>query len=232
MSTRSIVKAYRRYARVYDRLFDTVFAEGRRVAADLCSRDTGGSRILEVGVGTGLSLPAYGSECAVWGIDLSEPMLEKARERVERQGLAHVRELRVMNAEAMEFPDDSFDTVVAMYVASVVADPARMFREISRVCRPGGSVIVVNHFSSTFWLMQALERVIAPLSDLIGFRSNYSMDELLDDARLELVSVQKVNCLGYWTLAHFRNTSVPSAQAQEVPEAAYIGRLGVNPEGA
>jgi len=213
MSTRSILKAYRRYASVYDNLFDTVFADGRRQAVELGAR-TPGSKVLEVGVGTGLSLPAYRNGCRVWGIDLSEPMLQCARKRVERLGLSHVEDLQVMDAESMDFPDDSFDSVVAMYVVSVVGDPARVFREMSRVCKPGGDIVVVNHLASNSWLPQALEMCLAPLSGLIGFRSTYSLDELLEDSRLELVSVKDVNWFNYWRLLHFRNVPAPAPAAQ------------------
>jgi phosphatidylethanolamine/phosphatidyl-N-methylethanolamine N-methyltransferase len=218
MSTRSILKAYRRYAGVYDTLFDTVFAEGRRLAVDLATR-TPGAKVLEVGVGTGLSLPSYRTGSEVWGIDLSEPMLQCARNRVERDGLTQVKSLQVMNAESMDFADASFDAVVGMYVASVVGDPDRMFREMSRVCKPRGSIIVVNHFASTNWIAQALETCIAPLSGLIGFRSTYSLEQMQRDARMEVVSVREVNWFNYWRLVHLRNAPGPAqaAQAQAVP---------------
>lgn len=225
MSTLAITKAYRRYAGVYDRLFGTVFAQGRRMAVQL-STPTAGRKVLEVGVGTGLSLPAYAPETEVWGIDLSEHMLERARARVVRDNLTHVKDLRVMDAEATEFADGTFDTVVAMYVVSVVANPAKMFREISRICRPGGDIIVVNHFASTHWLLQAMERSLAPLSGVIGFHPHYSMSDMLDDSRLQLQAVHDVNWFGYWKLAHFHNTPVHSAAAALEP--AYAPRFDVD----
>lgn len=232
MSDLSIKNAYRRYAGVYDRLFGSVFAEGRRKAVELGTASPG-ARILEVGVGTGLSLPDYGNGAEVWGIDLSEPMLQKARERVEREELGHVKGLCVMNAEATSFADATFDTVVAMYVVSVVGNPARMFREMSRICKPGGNIIVVNHFSSSHWALEAIERFFAPISGLIGFRTNYSMDEMLDDARMTLVSAHTVNWFGYWKLAHFRNVPLQNQAAQAQPAAGYRGgRLEVDPEHA
>lgn len=232
MSDNSIKKAYRRYAGVYDRLFGTVFADGRRKVVKLATA-TPGAKVLEVGVGTGLSLPDYGNNAEVYGIDLSEPMLQKARERVESGGLSHVKGLCVMNAEATSFADATFDTVVAMYVVSVVGNPAKMFREISRICKPGGNVIVVNHFASTHWALEAMERAFAPISNLIGFRPDYSMDEMLDDARMTLVSTCRVNWFGYWQLAHFRNVPLHNPATQPQVAGSYLGaRLEVDPEHA
>lgn len=234
MSNRSIKNAYRRYAGIYDRLFGSVFAEGRRKAVELGTA-TPGMKVLEVGVGTGLSLPDYGNGAEVWGIDLSEPMLQKARDRVEREGLTHVRDLAVMNAEATSFDDATFDTVVAMYVASVVGNPARMFREMARICKPGGNIIVVNHFASTHWAIEAVEKAFAPISGLIGFRPDYSMAEMLSDARMPLVSVSRVNWFGYWKLAHFHNLPLPPQNQTAHPQmgAHYLGtRLEVDPEHA
>lgn len=232
MSDHSIKNAYRRYAGVYDRLFGSVFAEGRRKAVELGTAEPG-AKILEVGVGTGLSLPEYGNGAEVYGIDLSEPMLQKARERVEREGLEHVKGLCVMNAEATSFADASFDTVVAMYVVSVVGNPARMFREMARICKPGGNIVVVNHFASSHWALDAVERAFAPISNLIGFRPDYSMDEMLEDARLTLVSAERVNWFGYWHLAHFHNVPVQSTAPQAQLGGAYLGaRLEADPEHA
>jgi len=232
MPKRSILKAYHRYSSVYDSLFDTVFAEGRRLAIERVE-GLSGKKILEVGVGTGLSLPAYSRDCEVWGIDISAPMLQRASDRVERLGLAHVKGLNIMDAEAMEFPDDSFDAVMVMYVASVVGDPARMFHEVSRICKPGGDIMVVNHFTSSNWLLQALERCVAPLSRTIGFRPDYSIDELMDDCRLELASLRPVNWFGYWRLAHFRNQAAPALKAQAQPEHGFHSSLlNTDPERA
>jgi phosphatidylethanolamine/phosphatidyl-N-methylethanolamine N-methyltransferase len=233
MSTQSILNAYRRYAGFYDTLFGTVFAEGRRLAIERGTR-TPGLRVLEVGVGTGLSLPVYRDDCEVWGIDISEPMLQCARNRVQRLGLENVKGLVVMNAEAMDFPDHSFDSVMVMYVASVVADPARMLREVSRICKPGGDIMVVNHFSSTNWLLRAFERALAPLSGIIGFHPNYALDDMLTQCRLDLVSLSAVNWFGYWRLVHFRNQPTSALPAATAAEHGFRqqARLEPDPESA
>ncbi len=137
--------AYRRWAPVYDFTFGQIAEAGRKHAVKIINSRKG--RVLEVGVGTGLSLPCYGSHLTLTGIDLSPEMLDKAREKVERRGLDNIAGLHEMDAGALAFPDESFDTVVAMYVMTVVPEPERVMRELERVCAAGGEVILVNHFS-------------------------------------------------------------------------------------
>src|SRR5699024_8681703 len=144
MDEKSVVTAYRRWAKQYDRLFGSVFEQGREVAVGKMDCQAG-DRVLEVGVGTGLSLNHYPADVSVVGIDLSPHMLEHARARVN--GSADRITLQVMDAQAIEYADDSFDKVVAMYVASVIPDPQQMVAEMKRVCRPGGDLFIVNHFS-------------------------------------------------------------------------------------
>ena len=152
----AVRSAYRRWAPVYDHTFGLVAAEGRKHAVEIINQGKG--RVLEVGVGTGLSLPTYGRHLEIVGIDLSPEMLEKARERVAAEGLDNVAELHEMDASDLKFPDAAFDTVVAMYVMTVVPDPEKVMRELSRVCRPGGEVIIVNHFSAEEGMRGWVER--------------------------------------------------------------------------
>src|SRR5690625_4872789 len=143
MDERSVVTAYRRLAKRYDSLFGPIFEPGRELSiAKMACRP--GDHVLEVGVGTGLSLPHYPQGVTVDGIDLSPDMLERARQRVNGSG--ERIKLQVMDAQALAFDDDSFYKVVAMYVASVVPDPNRMITEMKRVCRAGGDLFIVNHF--------------------------------------------------------------------------------------
>ena len=146
MDEDAIKSAYRRWAPVYDHTFGLVAAEGRKHSVEIINQSHG--RVLEVGVGTGLSLPTYGRHLEIVGIDLSPEMLERARERVVEEGLGNVAGLHEMDAGDLKFPDASFDTVAAMYVMTVVPDPEKVMRELSRVCRAGGEVILVNHFSA------------------------------------------------------------------------------------
>ena len=145
MDAAAVRHAYRRWAPVYDFTFGQIAEAGRKHAVKIINSRKG--RVLEVGVGTGLSLPCYGSHLTLTGIDLSPEMLDKAREKVERRGLDNIAGLHEMDAGALAFPDESFDTVVAMYVMTVVPEPERVMRELERVCAAGGEVILVNHFS-------------------------------------------------------------------------------------
>ncbi len=143
----SVKAAYRRYAAVYDAVFGPVLQPGRKAVVQALGLRPG-DRVLEVGVGTGLSLPLYPRDVSITGIDVSREMLEKARHRVARQRLANVEALLEMDAEQMSIPDASYDKVVAMYVVPVVANPVRLLQELHRVCRPDGEIFLVNHVRS------------------------------------------------------------------------------------
>src|SRR6201997_2186567 len=147
MELHDTIRTHRLFSGSYDIVFGPVFHPGRKEAVRIAN-DRPGQRILEVGVGTGLSLPHFRGDARVTGIDVSAEMLEKARHRVERLKLAQVEALLVMDAEQTSFPDDAFDAVLALYVASVVPDPARFAAEMRRVCKPGGTIVIVNHFTS------------------------------------------------------------------------------------
>jgi len=141
-----VVRAYGRWAPVHDLLFGRVFCAGRRAAID-AAQNIGG-RILEVGVGTGLSLPGYASDTSIFGVDISAEMLCKARERVARLHLTHVEGLAVMDAESLDFPDSSFDVVVAQYVVTAVPHPERALDEFVRVVRPGGEIVITSRIGA------------------------------------------------------------------------------------
>lgn len=201
MDEQSVVTAYRRWSKQYDRLFGAVFEQGRQLTVEKMACEAG-DRILEMGVGTGLSLTHYPDETSVVGIDLSPDMLEQARKRVN--GSADRIKLQVMDAEAVDYPDDSFDKVAAMYVASVVPHPEKMVDEMKRVCRPGGDLFIVNHFSHG-GPVASLERLAAPLSKLVGFRPSFPLEDFLRMAQFDVIGKQSVNAFGYWTLIHARN---------------------------
>ncbi len=197
VTTASVEKAYRRYARYYDLVFGAIFHPGRKTAIEhLHCRP--GNRILEVGVGTGLSLGIYPNNVKVVGIDLSAPMLAHARERAEK--LPQVEELLEMDAQAMTFPDNSFDKVVAMYVASVVPDVGQLYAEIRRVCKPGGEIIFLNHFQNKSHVIRKVEAVIQPLAGYLGFHPDFPMEEFLAKTGFEVTTAVPVNLLDYWTV--------------------------------
>lgn len=207
----AVQKAYKRYATLYDTWFGPVMQRGRKESIEKLNCQPG-DKILEVGVGTGLSLPLYPSFVEVTGIDISPEMLERAAARKERLELENVVELRVMDAEHMEFPDNSFDKVAATYVASVVPHPERLVSELRRVCKPDGELFILNHFQSTNPALAAAERFLAPLSRLLGFHPDICLDSFVEETGLEVIDITSTNLFGYWKLVRARNNKpLPSA---------------------
>ena len=201
MQIQAVKAAYRRYANVYDALFGPVLQPGRKAVMEALDCRPG-ERVLEVGVGTGLSLPLYPPYVRLTGIDLSSEMLDKARTRVRRRGLSNVEGLHEMDAEAMDFPDASFDKIVAMYVVSVVAEPARLLRELHRVCKPHGEIFIVNHVRSTNPVVGALEKSLARFSDQLGFHPDFELHDLVNGSgRVEHIS----NINFFWKVMRVRN---------------------------
>ena len=201
MDTTSVRDAYRRWAPIYDLTFGKIAEAGRKNAVQIINRRRG--RVLEVGVGTGLSLPCYGSHLTITGIDLSPEMLAKAEDKVDRHNLANVAGLHEMDAGALSFPDESFDTVVAMYVMTVVPVPQRVMRELERVCAAGGEVILVNHFSEDEGVRGFLERKLAPFADLIGWRPVFDIDQVLVCEDLRLAERRSLRPFGLFTMLRF-----------------------------
>src|SRR6195256_4985281 len=142
----TVAKAYARWAPVYDFVFGAVFDAGRK--ASIAAAERIGGRILDVGIGTGISLTDYSPKNRIVGVDYSEPMLRKAHERVIAHKLAHVEALAVMDAQCLGLPDMSFDVVVAQYVITAVPDPEATLDEFVRVVRPGGEIVLVNHLGA------------------------------------------------------------------------------------
>jgi len=205
--------AYRRYAGVYDLVFGDVFAAGRKQTLDRINRERG-HRILEVGVGTGLSLPAYHPDNRIIGIDASEEMLSIAQERVGKERLTNVEALLEMDAQHLAFRDDSFDVVVAMYVMTVVEDPHQVMNELKRVCKPGGDIYIVNHFSAEkAGLRLKFERMIANFAELLGWHADMPMSPLLSNAGIEIVTIHKLPPFGMFTMVHCRNWTAAGGPA-------------------
>jgi phosphatidylethanolamine/phosphatidyl-N-methylethanolamine N-methyltransferase len=199
MELQDAVKTYRLFAGPYDLVFGPVFHPGRKDAVRIAN-DQPGQRILEVGVGTGLSLPYFRADAEVTGIDISTEMLERARRRVARQQLRQVKALAVMDAENMEFADNAFDAVLALYVASVVPNPKRFAAEMRRVCRPGGTIVIVNHFMSENGVMRFVEQRLAPLASKIGFHADFPLEAFLSGSALTVGEMRPSNLFGYWKL--------------------------------
>ncbi len=189
---------YGKLAVVYDWTFGPTLHPGRLRAIQRMGIGRS-DQILEVGVGTGINAPLYPRDCTVTGVDLSASMLEKARERVRRKGITNVRLLE-MDAADLKFADDSFDIVYAPYLISVVPDPVRVASEMRRVCKPGGRIVVLNHFRSPTFLLSRLERLISPLTIHIGFKADLDLPAFLAQADLQPATIEKVNIPRIWSL--------------------------------
>jgi len=197
-----VERVYEKLANVYDLVFGPTLHPGRIVAMERMGIRPH-DRVLEVGVGTGINTSLYPKNCHITGIDFSRPMLEKARERVSREGLRNVRLLE-MDAASLTFPDDSFDIVYAPYLVSVVPDPVQVVREMRRVCRPGGKIIILNHFRSANPILSRVERALSPFTVHIGFKCDLDLPGFLAQAELQPISIEKVNVPRIWSLVTCR----------------------------
>jgi phosphatidylethanolamine/phosphatidyl-N-methylethanolamine N-methyltransferase len=206
-------KAYARWAPVYDTLCGPFFLSGRRAAAQ-AAREVGG-RILEIGVGTGLSFDDYDASTEITGIDMSEPMIARARERLATGRYPHVKALHVMDAHDMAFADATFDCVVGQFVITLVEDPERVLSECARVLKPGGQIILVNHLYSERGLAAAIERLLAQKARKLGLRPEFPFQRLAAWAQThggtELIDRRKVR--PFFTLVRFRRAEGQSAAA-------------------
>jgi phosphatidylethanolamine/phosphatidyl-N-methylethanolamine N-methyltransferase len=199
----AIVEAYRRWAGVYDTVFGGISSKGRLRAVSLVNR-LPGVDVLEVGVGTGLALPHYNRDKRITGIDLSKEMLRKARERTREEALSNVRSLQEMDAEATDFADASFDIAVGMFVASVVPNPRRLLVELRRLVRPGGDILLINHFAAAKGPRWWLERAMAPASRALGWHPDFTMDGIFSPEDLARIEITPVPPFGIFTLVRLR----------------------------
>ena len=202
MDEMAVKLAYRRWAPVYDHTFGRIAGEGRKHAVEVLNQSTG--RILEVGVGTGLSLPDYKQSLEIVGIDLSPEMLEKARERVAEEALENINGLFEMDAGELKFADNSFDTVVAMFTMTVVPEPEKVMRELARTCKPGGEVMLVNHFSTDDGVRGWVERRMAPFGDKLGWRPVFDEARVMVCPELQLFEKRSLRPWGIFTMMRFR----------------------------
>ncbi len=196
LDTKKVEQVYSIYSNCYDLVFGRLFHDSRATAINLLKLRPG-SRVLEVGVGTGLSLPLYPRDCRIVGVDLTGQMLERGARRVSRLGLTNVH-LQRQDASRLAFQDNSFDAVMAAYVIGAVPDPRRVLVEMSRVCRPGGVIVLLNHFSTTHPLLSRVEKSLSPICRWIGFRSYLFLEPLLQETTLAVQQRLRVNPLNYW----------------------------------
>jgi phosphatidylethanolamine/phosphatidyl-N-methylethanolamine N-methyltransferase len=213
----AVTKVYGRWAPVYDLVFGAVFEQGRRAA--IAASERVGGRILEVGVGTGISLPYYSRNSRVFGIDLSEQMLQKARQRVVARHLRNVERLAVMDAERLDFPDDSFDVVVAQYVVNTVPHPEAALDEFARVLKPGGEIVLLNRVGADAGPRRVFEHLFQPFANKLGWRSEFPWGRFAHWAEstphgMHLIERRPMPPLGHFSLIRFGKT------------ANGVGRLG------
>lgn len=201
MRAKDVVAAYARWAPVYDVVFGPIMESSRRAAVAAVPPDA--RRIIEVGVGTGISLPEYPAHTRVVGIDLSPDMLERARARVAEQRLAHVEAVVEMDAARLAYPDDSFDCAMAMYVMTVVPDPARVMSEMRRVVKPGGRILALSHFAPDDGPRRLIGRTLSPLSRLLGWNTTISVGTLAGLPGTRLLSDRPAGLGGYYRLLEF-----------------------------
>ena len=202
MDENDVRTAYRRWAPVYDATFGKLVTAGMRHATKQANRFSG--RLLDVGVGTGLALPHYGPQLSVTGVDLSIEMLERARARIKKSHATNIEALLEMDAGNLRFPAESFDVAIASYVLTVVPDPAKVVHELARVTKPGGTVLIVNHFSVENGLRGAIEKGMAKHATKLGWRPEFPIDTLLVSEKLRLVSIRPVKPMGFFTLLEFK----------------------------
>jgi phosphatidylethanolamine/phosphatidyl-N-methylethanolamine N-methyltransferase len=198
LEKRQVKRAYKFYAPAYDFVFDWIFHPGREQAMRLLDVKRN-DHVLEVGIGTGLNLPLYPTHCHITGIDLSEEMLEKAQDKVIELALISVT-LKVMDATVMDFGDSEFDSAVATYTISAVPDPVGVLREMRRVVKPGGSIVLLNHFRSERRVVGRLEDLVSPVCTRLGWKSNLPFEPLLKQVGLIPDLSTKVNLFNGWRL--------------------------------
>ncbi|MFL5624792.1 MAG: class I SAM-dependent methyltransferase [Ktedonobacteraceae bacterium] len=203
MEETEIKRIYAYYSRVYDFIFKRWFFPRQQYAIQALDINPG-QRVLDLGVGTGFSLPLYPQHAQVVGVDLSSKMLREAQKKVLRERLSHV-DLMEMDAAHLAFPDNTFDCVIVAFVISVVPDPLQVLAEIKRVSKPEGQIVIINHFQSQNKMMAQLEKWVSPLCTKIGWRSDLALDYLVQHADLQIDRKYSLNKLDLWKVVYATN---------------------------
>ena len=191
-------KLYSNLAPLYDKTFGKIFFARLRSVIEALNIPRG-ARVLEVGAGTGISFPAYPRHCEVTGIDLAPDMLARAQEKILENEWAHIK-VKEMNALDLKFSDNCFDYVMAFHVVTVVPDPIRMIQEAKRVCKPGGKIVIVNHFTSTSPLLGCLTEALAPVTRRLGWRTKPWLKPFIEEADMKIDEIYKLSKLSLHTV--------------------------------
>lgn len=209
-------RAYRSFAPLYDVFYGAILEPGRHKAIREMNLQPS-ARILEVGVGTGLALSAYPRGVHVTGVDLSAEMLEHARRRVAERGLDDTVDLKVMDARMLDYPNASFDAVVAMYVVSVTPEPERVITEMRRVCKPDGQLVIVNHFRTASSILRTIEKIFGPLHRMVNYSADLSYDDFVQKTGLDVIHSSRANILGYSTVLHCKQRARQNSSRRSIP---------------
>ena len=202
MRKKSIINTYNIYAPIYDSVFGRFFQEGREKTIESMTFNSG-EKVLEIGVGSGQSLGLYPDNISVVGIDISEKMLDKASAKIGREHLKN-KQLLMMDAELLEFDDNSFDKIAIMHVYSVVPCPDKMINEVKRVCKPGGDIFILNQFDADFSLINFFKKILSPLENIIGFRPYFPYNEYIVKKKFSISRVTRINAFGS-RIVHIKN---------------------------
>ena len=195
-------KLYSELAPLYDKVFGKIFySRLERVIEDLDIPP--GAKILEVGAGTGTSFPAYPTHCEITGVDLAPDMLARARQKIQKNGWSHFKVLE-MDALDLQFPDNTFDYVMAFHVVTVVPDPIRMIAEANRVCKPGGRIVIVNHFTSEVPFLGTLTLALDPITRWLGWRTDLKLKPFIETSNLKVEKIYKITKTSLYTVLLFR----------------------------
>jgi phosphatidylethanolamine/phosphatidyl-N-methylethanolamine N-methyltransferase len=228
LDKQTVTKAYARWAPVYDLVFGAVFERGRHAA--IAAAERVGGRILEVGVGTGISLPNYSKKCRLCGVDISAPMLRKAQDRVAELNLSNVEGLWVMDAEHLSFPDGSFDVIVAQYVITTVPNPEATLDEFARVLKPGGEIVLVSRVGAEAGLRRSLEHWFQPAARKLGWRTEFSFDRYSRWAQhtsgMRLVERRAMPPFGHFCLIRFGKAGGKDQGTGDVYESEPVRAAG------
>lgn len=204
MLNQNFYGVYQKYAKFYNFYFGKIMNPGRLKAIEFAELKPG-EKVLEVGVGTGLSLPFYPADVEVTGIDLSEEMLIRAKKLVAEEGFRHVKALEVMNAQEMKFADDAFDVVMAMHVATVVGNPAKFLDEMRRVCKPNGRIVIVNYFHEPGSPVGKVTTALAPYVKYIGWRTDLTLEDFIGKTGLKIEKAVQTNLFNIHNVFLIRN---------------------------
>jgi phosphatidylethanolamine/phosphatidyl-N-methylethanolamine N-methyltransferase len=207
-------KLYAEFAPLYDKVFGKIFYNRLEQVIENLGIPPG-AKVLEVGAGTGTSFPAYPSHCEITGVDLAPDMLARARQKIQENGWSHIKVME-MNALDLKFPDNTFDYVMAFHVVTVVPDPVRMVAEAKRVCKPGGRIVIVNHFTSEVPLLGSLTQALDPITRWLGWRTDLRLNPFIESTGLRVDKSYKLSKASLYDVLLCRKESRSFSSTREL----------------